>query len=898
MRLIKRPLLIIVLHVVEHPRRVLTIAMGTVALCAIFAAWKLNISSDQDKLFDPNVKFFRDYLVFANQFPENEATYVLIEPTDRAHPPAVARWAAIADAIATRLKEMPQYVKSVDARIPLDELGAQGLLFDDPDRVKQSFSDVKRFIPLVKPWAEATAFGRTPIERFLNTLNTLLQVQKLTSAGSAQTSANDASGFVMLLAKSWNETIAHPDAPLKIGSTLPDLASLDATDPSRLGYYYVADESDSANHLMLVRVYERSAYDSLTAISESIEAIRAAAKEVGRSYPEFKVAVTGRPALEADEMRTADTDSHRAEIVAGIAVFIGLTLMLRSVWLALAGEIALGAGIGWTFAWATVSVGELNLLSIVFLLALIGIGMDYLVQILTRYRQEVVRRGKPETIWISVFRQVSTPINTACLGAAGAFLVSIFTHFRGAAQLGIIASGGLLLCLLAGYIVLPALLTIWPCKCGRGDRLPDLGPPASGGRHNLIFPIMWMLLLLAGVPFMSRTQFDPGLLTMQAPNLESVQMVRKLQTWSAVVLSKDLSTLRAARDVASDAPTVASTESILTAYDNLAWLRAHEKELSTINWTEPTPIESQDLPRIAAAAQTLAGRFTDDAAEELHRFADSVAKSQPSRLSAWQSAFIHELRDSLASFHPTDLDISALPAEMRGHFVGVDGSFALYIYPKADLWNQANLRAFVKEIELRITPLPGDLTLTGIALNVYHSTASIERSFHRATVYALILILIFVYLDLRNLTETLAAVSVLALGLPMLVAVMGLMGVDWNFANFFGLPILIGAGHEYGVFLVHRYREACHDARRPWRRWDVSDRGLLLCAYVTCSSFGFFWALAHHEGLRSLGLVMALGTACIYLSSLMVLRPLLVYRLGKLRQAALAPSRIEESVVG
>src|SRR5689334_22598870 len=105
----------------------------------------------------------------------------------------------------------------------------------------------------------------------------------------------------------------------------------------------------------------------------------------------------------------------------------------------------------------------------------------------------------------------------------------------------------------------------------------------------------------------------------------------------------------------------------------------------------------------------------------------------------------------------------------------------------------------------------------------------------------------------------------------MLVAINSLVGVNWNCANFFGLPILIGAGHEYGVFLVHRYREALRDPHtRAWRRGDVADRGLLLCAYVTCSSFGFFWALANHRGLRSLGLVMAVGTACIYLAAVAV----------------------------
>ena len=78
--------------------------------------------------------------------------------------------------------------------------------------------------------------------------------------------------------------------------------------------------------------------------------------------------------------------------------------------------------------------------------------------------------------------------------------------------------------------------------------------------------------------------------------------------------------------------------------------------------------------------------------------------------------------------------------------------------------------------------------------------------------------------------------------------------------------------------------------RRVWRRWDVADRALLLCAYVTCSSFAFFWALGHHRGLMSLGLVMAMGTACIYLSTIMVLRPLLKWLLEK--RLALPPGGV------
>src|SRR5207248_968247 len=155
-------------------------------------------------------------------------------------------------------------------------------------------------------------------------------------------------------------------------------------------------------------------------------------------------------------------------------------------------------------------------------LALIGIGMDYLVQILTRYRQEVARRAHPETIWIGVFHHVALPINTACFGAAGAFLVSVLTHFRGAAQRGNIAGGGLLLCLLAGYVILPALLTLIPMRVRRGDQLPNLGPRARAGWTNLARPSIWVLLLVIGLPFALQTDFVPGLLSLQSPKLESV----------------------------------------------------------------------------------------------------------------------------------------------------------------------------------------------------------------------------------------------------------------------------------------------------------------------------------------------------------------------------------------
>jgi len=276
------------------------------------------------------------------------------------------------------------------------------------------------------------------------------------------------------------------------------------------------------------------------------------------------------------------------------------------------------------------------------------------------------------------------------------------------------------------------------------------------------------------------------------------------------------------------------------------------------------------------------------------RLSDSTATpatrdEEASQLQRWQQQFIARVRQAVEALPPGALDLAKLPPLMRAHYVSENPQtqqriYALYVHPKENLWNREPLEAFVREVETRVATVPArpgqeKLRLTGIASNIQHSTAAIERAFYLATGYALGLIFILVLVDLRNWRQTLLAISVLALGLPMLVALMGYFDISWNFANFFGLPILIGAGHEYGVFMVHRYREVLHNPRRVWHRWDVSDRALLLCAFVTSSSFAFLM-LGQHRGIRSLGLVMALGSVCIYMATVLVVRPLLIWRLS------------------
>ena len=106
--------------------------------------------------------------------------------------------------------------------------------------------------------------------------------------------------------------------------------------------------------------------------------------------------------------------------------------------------ICLMVGLGYTLAFATLTVGHLNILTITFVPMLIGLAIDYGVHLITRYEEEL-RHGKSEEEALTkamVF--TGQGIFTGALTTAGAFLAMAFTNFKGIQEMGIICGGGLL----------------------------------------------------------------------------------------------------------------------------------------------------------------------------------------------------------------------------------------------------------------------------------------------------------------------------------------------------------------------------------------------------------------------------------------------------------------------
>ncbi|MFT7621111.1 MAG: hypothetical protein ACI9WU_000272, partial [Myxococcota bacterium] len=183
-----------------------------------------------------------------------------------------------------------------------------------------------------------------------------------------------------------------------------------------------------------------------------------------RFHPELKVTVEGSYAehvKRAKSMRSAVVDGSLAALA---ILLLSIGIFFRSAravaWILVPLLLSVTAALGF----ARVAYGHLNLVSAFIFAVLLGLGIDFGVHMLSRYRDE---RGRGLNRGDAIFQMLSTTgLSTAAgaLSTAGAFLVLGFSRFQGFAQFGVVAAVGVVLALLAATLLLPALVVLMSGK--------------------------------------------------------------------------------------------------------------------------------------------------------------------------------------------------------------------------------------------------------------------------------------------------------------------------------------------------------------------------------------------------------------------------------------------------
>jgi lauroyl/myristoyl acyltransferase len=130
-----------------------------------------------------------------------------------------------------------------------------------------------------------------------------------------------------------------------------------------------------------------------------------------------------------------------------------------------------------------------------------------------------------------------------------------------------------------------------------------------------------------------------------------------------------------------------------------------------------------------------------------------------------------------------------------------------------------------------------------------------------------LLILLSLWLAFRRPTEILLSLGVLALSGICLLSVMRLAGWSWNLLNLMALPLMLGSGVDYSIFMQLALRR---HAGNIFGAHQAVGRALLLCGGTAVAGFGSL-AWSTNAGMASLGQVCAVGIASNMLISVYLL---------------------------
>ena len=891
---------------------VVTFVVLVGASLAVSLAW-LEIHTDRNALVSTQKDYHQRYMSYLREFGDREYMYVVIKVQD------LARAQRIADEVATAIASLTDHVEKVHHRIPIDSLSRHTLLFPSLDALNSiaMLVDENRDLvhgaltadgipgivatltkildsKAVREDADLSALGVRVVERFLSLLERTIAAQ----GGDVAADPLDAE-IRGVLPQEFLTGDAEAGGPslwsrlIEKGWTRQILGN---------GYFFTGN-------LLFVLVLPRKDFTTLEIVREPLGAIRGALEEVRQRYPDDTIGLTGRPVLDADEMQSTQHDMTRAAILAMIGAVILLVGFFRSTRRPVLTALVLAAAIAVTFGIVTLTVGHLNLLSMVFAVMLVSLGMEFGIHLIARYQEELaVDRNIERSIRTALVHAGKGNITGAATTAA-AFYTALLVDFKGLGELGFIAGTGVLVCMLAMNTLLPALITVsdrWRFpRSNRGPlRMAGLAYFARRPRRVLA---ACAVIVVAAIPVLYGLRFDANLLELQAEGLPSVEFEKviindpNVSTWHAAIIVDSLDeVVRVTSQLASEryADVIGKWESVLDFVPSnqeakravlarmLATLQmeigADRDGLALPSWQE---LDGNTLIiALRGLFDRLEGflsgtlRAGGDGAEVLEQLTDTLDRALEGieqnpqlaveRLQGLQEGLhrltvrvVEELNGMLL---PPPLTLAAWPPMIRERVVSRGGKYVVSIYPRKDIWDGDNMAEFIGVVR-GIDP-----EVTGETIQVYESSRIMRRGILLAALYSLFAVFVLIWLDFRRVRFAVLAMIPLLLGLIGLMEALPLLGLHINFANFFAIPILIGIGINDGVHMIHRFRED----RSATVATRSTGTAVVLSSLTTMAGFGML-LLAHHRGVASLGALMVLGSFACLVASVVALPAIL-----------------------
>jgi uncharacterized protein len=853
----------------RHGPWVLLAALLVAVVCGIYVSRNLGMNTDTTDMLSKQLPFRVNMKHYTETFPQDIDTMLLVV---EAPTPEQAR--TTAQRLAERLKTDTTNFHDIYAPTADDFFVRNGLLYESIPELAQITDRIAAAQPLI------AHIARDPtLAAFADVLTRAVEEMN--------------KGRSMELRPVMGGVSATLDARIEGSSRALSWQSL------------FNDEAQKNKYKQIIVVKPKLDFSQLLPTEQSTTALHAAARDVGITEGgPTRLRITGEAALAGEELKSSLSGMEIAGIITFVMVGVVLYFAMRTGGLIINVLVCLTMGLLLTAAFATAAVGHLNVISIAFAVLYIGLGADFAIHFLLRYR-EVLEGGPPPDEAIRVSGGDAGAALTACtVTNAIGFYAFIPTDFSGVAELGIISGTGMIISLLVTLTIGPALL-----RCLPQPKFKESMPKSSVGKvlelslkwHRVTYAAT-VVAALAALVILPQVRFDYNLLNMQDPAGDAVQAFRELiaeaedSPWHSIALAKERKEAeRLAQRVAKlpEVSKVVTIQDFVPPEQEEKLLLIEEMALTmgpiTISHRlEPPPgdiaaRQRHALDSLAAALDRFIKAHPDHSAIETARKLKASLANLFTRLDTASTAergeLLNSVEDDLLVTLPTALqslrlateaalfEEEDLPVELINRWHSpTTGEFRVAIYPSEDLNDNDALRRFVRSVQ-QVAP-----DATGAPMVSLEAGEAVVKAFVQAFLLALVGIIVILLILLRSLKYTVLVLLPLLLSSLFTASFTVLLDVPFNFANIIALPLLLGLGIDSSLHMVHRSLN--NELVSELLVHTSTARAIFYSALTALVDFASLM-FSSHQGTASMGIMLTVGLTFTLVCTLAILPVLL-----------------------
>jgi hypothetical protein len=667
---------------------------------------------------------------------------------------------------------------------------------------------------------------------------------------------------------------ARASAALQAGAGLDDPVSLD--NPAMVAFLLYEDDTNASTRPVLRGAFPDTAHALLVArlpgnlpLADANGAIAAFDEAVAQvELDGFEVFATGSPELIRDINDYLQTGLLTLGLLSALVMMVVLFGVFRVRWRLLSMAIVV-IGALWGFGLMGYVGVPLTLITISGLPILIGIGVDFSIQVHNRFEEELALDGSAAGAVQSVLARLGPALGVAMLAAVAGFLSLQISDVPQIRQFGMMLALGIAALLVAATLVPLAVLVLrerhWPTGTAAppgGGRLERVVRWLCFALRRRLVPVVAVgaAVIVTGLAVEGRftIQTDPERWVAQdSTTVEELRRLREVSEFSSELV------------VLIEAPDVTSTEV-------LQWVQRF------------ADAQVERHPAVLVRGASLAGVVAD------------VTGAPPG-----QDEALLMLGGALDD--PPTYDVA--PADFVQSFVSADRRRAAVVFPIHPITLQER-RALLEEMRADLDPPPGTTAAVGPlappegVTGVPTGLAAIGAEFvdlleaNRAemtwlALAAVALCLMVAYRSVTMMVLPLVPVSI-AVGLSSLVTLAS--GRELSPLTSVTGPLVIATCTEFSVLILARYVEERRRGREPAEAVGVGavriGRAFVASGLTVVGGFAVL-ALSSYPLLRDFGILVSLNVVVALVCALAVLPPLLMWADANARLTRFPPEAAE-----